>query len=128
MRMKKEKSGHVPGQRHSSAANYELNPQTAMLHDHSDEYVLDLFERMLVSKTEMCVVSFLESHIYYLLWTAKLALGLFCSQILNWKSLEVMLYYVIILVRFCPMPYSHFLNEHLSVGLKSLTSSIGETS
>lgn len=57
MRMKKEKAGHVPGQRHSSAANYEINPQSAMLHDHSDEYVLDLFERMLVSKTEMFVCS-----------------------------------------------------------------------
>ncbi|XP_022615849.1 protein diaphanous homolog 1-like [Seriola dumerili] len=50
MRMKKdkEKPGHMPGQRHSSAASYELNPQSAMLHDHSDEYVLELFEQMLV--------------------------------------------------------------------------------
>uniref|UniRef100_A0A8C4NV64 Diaphanous related formin 1 n=1 Tax=Dicentrarchus labrax TaxID=13489 RepID=A0A8C4NV64_DICLA len=51
MRMKKdkEKPGHTPGQRHSSAANYEINPQqSAMLHDHSDEYVLELFEQMLV--------------------------------------------------------------------------------
>ncbi|XP_035525704.1 protein diaphanous homolog 1-like [Morone saxatilis] len=50
MRMKKdkEKPGHAPGQRHSSAANYEINPQSAMLHDHSDEYVLELFEQMLV--------------------------------------------------------------------------------
>lgn len=51
MRMKKdkEKPGHVPSQRHSSAASYEMNAQTAMLHDHSDEYVLELFEQMLVS-------------------------------------------------------------------------------
>ncbi|XP_045886242.1 protein diaphanous homolog 1-like [Micropterus dolomieu] len=50
MRMKKdkEKPGHVPSQRHSSAASYEMNAQTAMLHDHSDEYVLELFEQMLV--------------------------------------------------------------------------------
>ncbi|XP_019119455.2 protein diaphanous homolog 1 isoform X1 [Larimichthys crocea] len=50
MRMKKdkEKPGHMPGQRHSSAANYEINPQSAMLHDHTDEYVLELFEQMLV--------------------------------------------------------------------------------
>ncbi|XP_030000977.1 protein diaphanous homolog 1 isoform X2 [Sphaeramia orbicularis] len=50
MRMKKdkEKPGHVPGQRHSSAASYEINAQSAMLHDHSDEYVLELFEQMLV--------------------------------------------------------------------------------
>ncbi|KAM4621830.1 protein diaphanous homolog 1 [Polymixia lowei] len=44
----KEKPGHAPGQRHSSAASYELNAQSAMLHDHSDEYVLELFEQMLV--------------------------------------------------------------------------------
>ncbi|XP_069387328.1 protein diaphanous homolog 1 isoform X2 [Paralichthys olivaceus] len=50
MRIKKdkEKTGHVPGQRHSSAASYETNSQTAMLQDHSDEYVLELFEQMLV--------------------------------------------------------------------------------
>ncbi|XP_068443664.1 protein diaphanous homolog 1 isoform X2 [Clinocottus analis] len=50
MRIKKdkEKPGHVPGQRHSSAANYEINAQSAILHDHSDEYVLELFEQMLV--------------------------------------------------------------------------------
>ncbi|KAF7664312.1 hypothetical protein LDENG_00180910 [Lucifuga dentata] len=50
MRMKKdkEKLGHVPGQRHPSAANYEINPQSAMMHDHSDDYVLELFEQMLV--------------------------------------------------------------------------------
>ncbi|AWP12021.1 Protein diaphanous -like 1 [Scophthalmus maximus] len=50
MRIKKdkEKLGHVPGQRHSSAASYEINAQSAMLHDHSDEYVLELFEQMLV--------------------------------------------------------------------------------
>ncbi|KAK9518085.1 hypothetical protein VZT92_023406 [Zoarces viviparus] len=52
MRMKKdkdkEKPSHVPTQRHSSAASYEINTQSAMLHDHSDEYVLELFEQMLV--------------------------------------------------------------------------------
>lgn len=51
MRIKKEKGGHAPGQRHSAAANYEINPQSALLHDHSDEYVLELFEQMLVSNT-----------------------------------------------------------------------------
>ncbi|KAM8733592.1 protein diaphanous homolog 1 [Acanthopagrus schlegelii] len=50
MRMKKdkEKPGHNPNQRHSSAANYEINAQSAMMHNHSDEYVLELFEQMLV--------------------------------------------------------------------------------
>ncbi|XP_070769348.1 protein diaphanous homolog 1-like [Enoplosus armatus] len=50
MRMKKdkEKPGHAPGQRHSSAASYEISAQSALLHDHSDEYVLELFEQMLV--------------------------------------------------------------------------------
>ncbi|KAM7000003.1 protein diaphanous homolog 1 [Tautogolabrus adspersus] len=52
MRMKKdkekEKPGHMQGQRHSSAASYEISAQSAMLHDHSDEYVLELFEQMLV--------------------------------------------------------------------------------
>ncbi|XP_037635630.1 protein diaphanous homolog 1-like isoform X2 [Sebastes umbrosus] len=50
MRMKKdkEKPSHAPGQRHSSAASYEISAQSAMLHDHSDEYVLELFEQMLV--------------------------------------------------------------------------------
>ncbi|XP_028271255.1 protein diaphanous homolog 1 isoform X2 [Parambassis ranga] len=50
MRMKKdkEKPGQPPSQRHSSAASYEINAQGAMLHDHSDEYVLELFEQMLV--------------------------------------------------------------------------------
>lgn len=47
----------MPGQRHSSAANYEINPQSAMLHDHTDEYVLELFEQMLVRKiVKMCLV------------------------------------------------------------------------
>lgn len=57
MRMKKdkEKPGHMPGQRHSSAASYEISAQSAMLHDHSDEYVLELFEQMLVRKTVKCV-------------------------------------------------------------------------
>lgn len=52
MRMKKdkEKPGHNPNQRHSSAANYEINAQSAMMHSHSDEYVLELFEQMLVRK------------------------------------------------------------------------------
>ncbi|XP_078116742.1 protein diaphanous homolog 1 isoform X3 [Sander vitreus] len=44
----KEKPGQVPSQRHSSAASYELSAPSAMLHDHSDEYVLELFEQMLV--------------------------------------------------------------------------------
>ncbi|XP_056294846.1 protein diaphanous homolog 1 [Pseudoliparis swirei] len=50
MRMKKdkEKPSLVPGQRHSSAASYETNAPSAVLHDHSDEYVLELFEQMLV--------------------------------------------------------------------------------
>uniref|UniRef100_A0A3Q3F850 Diaphanous related formin 1 n=1 Tax=Labrus bergylta TaxID=56723 RepID=A0A3Q3F850_9LABR len=50
MRMKKdkEKPGHMQGQRHSSAASYEISGQSAMLPDHSDEYVLELFEQMLV--------------------------------------------------------------------------------
>lgn len=53
MRMKKdkEKPGQAPSQRHSSAASYEIGPQSAMLHDHSDEYVLELFEQMLVRET-----------------------------------------------------------------------------
>lgn len=59
--MKKEKPGQTPGQRHSSAANYEINPQSAMLHDHSDEYVLELFEQMLVSKTVTFVFCVWES-------------------------------------------------------------------
>ena len=52
MRMKKdkEKTGHMPGQRHSSAASYEIGAQSAILHNHSDEYVLELFEQMLVRK------------------------------------------------------------------------------
>lgn len=60
MRMKKEKGGHPPGQRHSAAASYEIHPQSALLHDHSDDYVLELFEQMLVSKTVKvvcCVLS-----------------------------------------------------------------------
>ncbi|XP_034036949.1 protein diaphanous homolog 1-like [Thalassophryne amazonica] len=50
MRIKKdkEKPGHVPAQRHSSAASYEISAQSAMLHDLSDDYVLELFEQMLV--------------------------------------------------------------------------------
>ncbi|XP_028315683.1 protein diaphanous homolog 1 isoform X2 [Gouania willdenowi] len=50
MRIKKdkEKPSQVSGQRHSSAANYEIHAQSAMLQDHSDEYVLELFEQMLV--------------------------------------------------------------------------------
>lgn len=63
MRMKKdkEKSGYLPSQRHSSAANYEINAQSATLHDHSDEYVLELFEQMLV---RTCVnLGFKKTHI-----------------------------------------------------------------
>ncbi|XP_061541002.1 LOW QUALITY PROTEIN: protein diaphanous homolog 1-like [Phycodurus eques] len=50
MRIKKdkEKLSHVPGQRHSAAASYEINAASAILHDHTDEYVLELFEQMLV--------------------------------------------------------------------------------
>ncbi|KAI1898607.1 hypothetical protein AGOR_G00074130, partial [Albula goreensis] len=49
MRMKKDKEKpHMPGQRHSSAAHYEIPAQAATLHDHPDEYVLELFEQMLV--------------------------------------------------------------------------------
>nr|XP_057918935.1 protein diaphanous homolog 1-like isoform X1 [Doryrhamphus excisus]XP_057918936.1 protein diaphanous homolog 1-like isoform X1 [Doryrhamphus excisus] len=50
MRIKKdkEKQGHVPSQRHSAAANYEINATSATLHDHTDEYVLELFEQMMV--------------------------------------------------------------------------------
>lgn len=49
MRMKKEKTGQIPGQRHSSASNYEMNSQSGMLLDYPDEYILELFEKMLVS-------------------------------------------------------------------------------
>uniref|UniRef100_A0A674PBY3 Diaphanous related formin 1 n=1 Tax=Takifugu rubripes TaxID=31033 RepID=A0A674PBY3_TAKRU len=48
MRMKKEKTGQLSSQRHSSASNYEMNSQSSMLQDHSDEYILELFEKMLV--------------------------------------------------------------------------------
>ncbi|KAJ0002428.1 hypothetical protein NQD34_007577 [Periophthalmus magnuspinnatus] len=50
MRMKKdkEKPGQMPSQRHSSAASYEFSSQSPMMQDHSDEYVLELFEQMLV--------------------------------------------------------------------------------
>ncbi|CAG5990852.1 unnamed protein product, partial [Menidia menidia] len=50
MRMKKdkEKPGQMTGQQHSSAASYEISAQSAMLNDHSDDYVLELFEQMLV--------------------------------------------------------------------------------
>lgn len=44
MRIKKEKP-LPPGQRHSLATQYEVPTQ---MHDHSDEYVLELFEQMLV--------------------------------------------------------------------------------
>ncbi|CAB1337108.1 unnamed protein product [Coregonus sp. 'balchen'] len=48
MRMKKDKEKpHAAGQRHSNAAHYEVPAQGAMLHDHPDEYVLELFEQML---------------------------------------------------------------------------------
>lgn len=55
MRMKKEKGGHAPGHRHSAAANYEINPQSSLLHAHSDDYVLELFEQMLVRKNSLCL-------------------------------------------------------------------------
>ncbi|KAM8909942.1 protein diaphanous homolog 1 isoform 2-T2 [Spinachia spinachia] len=50
MRMKKdkEKPGQLPSQRHSSAASYEISASSAVLQDHPDEYVLELFEQMLV--------------------------------------------------------------------------------
>ncbi|MEQ2187378.1 hypothetical protein GOODEAATRI_004152 [Goodea atripinnis] len=43
----KEKPAHVPGQRHSSAASYEITSQHAMLLEHSDDAILGLFEQML---------------------------------------------------------------------------------
>lgn len=61
MRMKKEKTGQISGQRHSSASNYEMNSQSGMLQDHSDEYILELFEKMLVS--ELFWVFIIKSHI-----------------------------------------------------------------
>lgn len=60
MRKGKEKGGHAPSQRHSAAANYEINPQSSLLHDHSDDYVLELFEQMLVSKTGCLLCLFLS--------------------------------------------------------------------
>ncbi|XP_031443448.1 LOW QUALITY PROTEIN: protein diaphanous homolog 1 [Clupea harengus] len=50
MRVKKEKEkpGHYTGPRHSTAAQYEVPAGAGMLHEHGDEYVLDLFEKMLV--------------------------------------------------------------------------------
>ncbi|XP_043982276.1 protein diaphanous homolog 1 isoform X2 [Gambusia affinis] len=49
MRTKKDKEKPLPpNQRQSSAANYELSPQSAMLHEQSDEDILALFEKMLV--------------------------------------------------------------------------------
>ncbi|KAL1261580.1 hypothetical protein QQF64_006845 [Cirrhinus molitorella] len=47
MRTKKEKSGPT-GNRHSSAAQYEVPSQSASLNELSDESVLELFEQMLV--------------------------------------------------------------------------------
>ncbi|XP_051514390.1 protein diaphanous homolog 1-like isoform X2 [Myxocyprinus asiaticus] len=47
MRTKKEKSGTV-GHRHSTSVQYEVPSQTQSLHEHSDDYVLELFEQMLV--------------------------------------------------------------------------------
>lgn len=47
MRTKKEKSG-MQGNRHSAAAQYEVPAQSSSLHEHSDEFVLQLFEQMLV--------------------------------------------------------------------------------
>ncbi|KAI5100671.1 protein diaphanous-like 1-like [Silurus meridionalis] len=49
MRIKKEKEKlSTASQRHSTAALYEIPSQGAMLQDHSDDYVLELFEQMLV--------------------------------------------------------------------------------
>ncbi|XP_007565854.1 protein diaphanous homolog 1 isoform X1 [Poecilia formosa] len=49
MRTKKDKEKPLPpNQRHSSAATYELSPQSAMLHEQTDEDILALFEKMLV--------------------------------------------------------------------------------
>ncbi|XP_024864368.1 protein diaphanous homolog 1 isoform X2 [Kryptolebias marmoratus] len=50
MRMKKdkEKSSQIPGQRHSSAASYELSAQSGLMQEYSEDYILELFEQMLV--------------------------------------------------------------------------------
>ncbi|KAM4732380.1 protein diaphanous homolog 1-like isoform 2-T2 [Anableps anableps] len=49
MRIKKDKEKPLPpGQRHSSAASYELSPQQAMLLEQNDDDILALFEKMLV--------------------------------------------------------------------------------
>ncbi|XP_058263850.1 protein diaphanous homolog 1 isoform X1 [Hemibagrus wyckioides] len=49
MRIKKEKEKSGPAsQRHSSAVLYEVPSQSGMLQDHSDDYILELFEQMLV--------------------------------------------------------------------------------
>ncbi|XP_052005619.1 protein diaphanous homolog 1-like isoform X2 [Xyrauchen texanus] len=47
MRTKKEKAATL-GHRHSTAAQYEVPSQMQSLHEHSDDYVLELFEQMLV--------------------------------------------------------------------------------
>lgn len=49
MRMKKEKEkSGATSQRHSSAVLYEVPSQASMLQEHSDDYILELFEQMLV--------------------------------------------------------------------------------
>ncbi|KAK3558541.1 hypothetical protein QTP86_019009, partial [Hemibagrus guttatus] len=49
MRIKKEKEkSGMASQRHSSAVLYEIPSQSGMLQDHSDDYILELFEQMLV--------------------------------------------------------------------------------
>ncbi|XP_072529478.1 protein diaphanous homolog 1 [Salminus brasiliensis] len=49
MRIKKEKEkSSSVSHRHSSAAQYEIPAQAGMLQDHSDDYILELFEQMLV--------------------------------------------------------------------------------
>lgn len=49
MRTKKEKEkSSTMGNRHSSAAQYEIPSQSSSLHELSDEHVLELFEQMLV--------------------------------------------------------------------------------
>lgn len=70
----KEKPGPPPGHRHSSAASYEISAQSGMMNDHSDEYVLELFEQMLVRKTVKESTHYsLHSHLYTLLCINDLA-------------------------------------------------------
>lgn len=51
MRIKKEKEkSSTLSNRHSTAALYEIPAQSTMLQDHSDDYILELFEQMLVRR------------------------------------------------------------------------------